>query len=194
MTKQKEPIRLFRSNFLEFFSHITPQVVLIIWVPVALFFAIRGIALTAQAGAPWWHLPLCFGAGWFVWTFVEYVVHRFVFHYHPSTERIKKVFFTFHGVHHAQPMCKTRLVMPPVMSVPLSVLFYALFWVVIARLIGRPLWFDAVFSGFAIGYIIYDIVHYLLHHAKSQKGYLAMCRRQHMAAPFQMSEYALWSQ
>ena len=28
------PIRLFKSDFLEFFTHISPVVVLIIWVPV----------------------------------------------------------------------------------------------------------------------------------------------------------------
>ncbi len=34
----KEPIRLFKSNFLEFFTHIHPAVVAIIWIPVLVYF------------------------------------------------------------------------------------------------------------------------------------------------------------
>ena len=33
----EEPIRLFKSDFLEFFTHISPIAVLIIWIPVALY-------------------------------------------------------------------------------------------------------------------------------------------------------------
>jgi len=36
----EEPIRLFKSDFLEFFTHIHPAVVLVIWVPVAALFGL----------------------------------------------------------------------------------------------------------------------------------------------------------
>ncbi len=176
----KEPIRLFQSDFLEFFSHITPQVVLLIWLPISGFFLIHGIYLNVQANAALWPIPLVIFCGWFVWTLVEYFVHRFIFHYHPKTERLKRFFFTFHGMHHAQPMCKTRLVMPPVISIPLSILFFGLFYLITVSLLEQPLWLEPAFSGFAIGYLVYDMIHYSLHHMKSKKGYLAMCRRQHM--------------
>ncbi len=175
----KEPIRLFKSDFLEFFSHVSPVSVLVLWVPVAGFFVVQSIIHTWGNRFP---LAIVLGllAGWFVWTFTEYVMHRFVFHYHPKTERFKKAFFMVHGVHHAQPLCKTRLVMPPVMSIPLAVIFYVLFYALVVRLIGRPAWFDAVFAGFLIGYIVYDMMHYTLHHSRSKNGYVAMCRFQHM--------------
>ena len=175
-----EPIRLFRSNFLEFFSHISPKLVVGIWLPTVLFFAGRGLYRNVMAQNPLWGLPIMLFAGWFIWTFAEYVLHRFIFHYHPKTERLKRFFFTFHGVHHAQPMCKSRLVMPPAISAPLSMLFYGLFYAVVAIAIGQPLWLDLIFSGFLLGYLAYDLVHYTLHHSKSKNGYLAMCRRQHM--------------
>ena len=178
--KGKEPIRLFKSNFLEFFSHITPTVVLIVWVPILLFFLIRGVVLAVQYNTPFWHAPVLFFCGWFFWTFIEYFLHRFIFHYHPRTERLKKFFFTFHGVHHAQPMCKTRLVMPPVISIPIGLLLYGLFYGLFVAWLRQPVWFNFAFAGSTIGYIIYDIIHYTLHHAKSNSGYLAMCRRQHM--------------
>ena len=174
-----EPIRLFKSDFLEMFSHISPATVLAIWVPVALFFLVESairvsrsvLVLTMAAGLV---------AGWFIWTFVEYMMHRFVFHYHPKTERIKKLFFLVHGVHHAQPMCRTRLVMPPVISIPLAVFFLAAFYLLLVRLAGSAFLFFSVFSGFLIGYIIYDMLHYSLHHSKTRNGFVQMCRYQHM--------------
>lgn len=175
----KEPIRLFKSDFLEFFSHISPAMVLAIWIPLILFFLSRGIFMAVQVGAGV-QVGVFFFGGWFVWTFMEYVIHRFIFHYHPKTERLKRFFFTFHGVHHSQPMCKTRLVMPPVLSVPLGGIFYLLFYLVLVVGLKQPIWLNFAFAGFAIGYTVYDIIHFLLHHAKTKNGYLAMCRRQHM--------------
>ena len=177
---KKEPIRLFKSDFLEFFSHIRPWVVLVFFVPIILVFASVGIIQIVQSEASALIIPLGMLIGWFLWTFAEYVIHRFIFHYHPRTERMKRFFFTFHGVHHAQPMCRTRLVMPPIISVPIGVVFVSLYWLVFVVLLKQPLWVAPVFSGTAIGYVCYDMVHYSLHHSKFKKGYLAMCRRQHM--------------
>ena len=39
--------------------------------------------------------------GWFVWTLAEYLLHRFFFHYHPRTERLKRCSFACMG-------CTTR--------------------------------------------------------------------------------------
>ncbi|MFN2155694.1 MAG: fatty acid hydroxylase, partial [Anaerolineae bacterium] len=117
----KEPIRLFKSDFLEFFTHIHPAVVLVIWLPITGYFLYRatlspGLALRLVLGIP---------SGLFLWTLVEYVVHRFVFHFPPRTPRQERISFLFHGVHHAQPMEKSRLVMPPVVSIPLAAICYA---------------------------------------------------------------------
>jgi sterol desaturase/sphingolipid hydroxylase (fatty acid hydroxylase superfamily) len=177
--QDREPIRLFKSDFLEAFSHVTPLTVLIVWVPVTLYF-IFGSVLRARADHAWHRVVLGLAAGWFVWTFAEYVLHRFLFHYHPATERFKRLFFMMHGVHHAQPLCKTRLVMPPVVSIPLALAFYGLFHLVVGSALRQPAWFDPVFAGFLGGYIAYDMMHYTLHHSRTKNAYVALCRRQHM--------------
>ena len=41
ISHSREPIRLFRSRFLEFFTHIHPAVIVIVWLPVALWFLRR---------------------------------------------------------------------------------------------------------------------------------------------------------
>ena len=177
--RSNAPIRLFRSDVLELFSHVRPSTVLVLWAPVALLFLGQSVWRVGSSVAA---AQTAFGvvAGWFVWTLVEYLMHRFFFHYHPKTEKLKRVFFLVHGVHHAQPLCRTRLVMPPAISIPLGVTFYAVFHLVFDVVLGRPLWLAPVFGGFVVGYIVYDMMHYSLHHARVRGGYLAMCRRQHM--------------
>ena len=182
-----EPVRLFQSNFLEFFTHISPIVVLIIWVPLVAFFVVRSI-LTLPAAASWLQIPIGMLAGVFIWTLTEYVVHRFVFHYHAKSPGLQRIFFLFHGVHHYQPQCKTRLVMPPVVSIPMAVLFYGIFYLVVGVLIGAPSWVSPLFAGFILGYVVYDMIHYATHHFPMRSGYLKFLKRYHMQHHFKTPE------
>ena len=152
-----EPIRLFESDFLEFFTHIHPVVVLIIWVPVATYFLITGI-LNSPGGTAV-HVPIGFLLGMLLWTFAEYTLHRYVFHYQPRNPWQEKIVFLFHGIHHLQPQCKTRLVMPPAVSVPMI---------------------GPTFSGFITGYLIYDMTHYATHHLPMRHGIWKFLKRHHM--------------
>jgi sterol desaturase/sphingolipid hydroxylase (fatty acid hydroxylase superfamily) len=179
IVRSKEPIRLFASPFLEFFTHVHPAVVLIIWVPVVIYFLVRAV-LTRAPGSGWVYIPLAFLIGVFLWTLAEYMLHRYLFHYSAHTPWQERMIFLLHGVHHAQPMIKTRLVMPPAVSVPFAALFYALFWLILGVLLGAPAWVAPLFAGFLTGYIAYDMTHYALHHLKARTGYYAFLRRHHM--------------
>ncbi|HOE03265.1 MAG TPA: sterol desaturase family protein [Anaerolineaceae bacterium] len=173
------PIRLFKSDFLEFFSHISPITVLVIWLPVALFFLIWSIA-HAPAGAFPVVIPLGFLVGLFLWTLAEYVLHRFLFHMPVKGEKAERIIFLFHGVHHAQPQLKTRLVMPPVISIPLAAIFYALFYLFFAVILKAAQWVAPVFSAFIFGYLLYDLTHYATHHFPMRGGYAKYIKRYHM--------------
>jgi sterol desaturase/sphingolipid hydroxylase (fatty acid hydroxylase superfamily) len=177
------PIRLFKSDFLEFFTHISPVAVLIIWVPVIIFFLARSIIQTSTYGG-WVYIPLGVLIGMFVWTFAEYTIHRFVFHYDPKSERVAKVWFMFHGVHHVQPQLKTRLVMPPALSIPLAVVFYFFYYLIIGKLLAAPQWVDPVFAGFMTGYLIYDMTHYATHHWPMRSRTAKYLKRYHMIHHF----------
>ena len=172
-----EPIRLFKSDFLEFFTHIHPAVVLAIWTPVVAY--CLAVAVRPGGASPA-SLSLGFLAGLFLWTFAEYTLHRFVFHFPPRTPRQERLVFLFHGVHHAQPQCKTRLVMPPAASIPMALIFYALFYLVFGVVLGIGYWIAPTFAGFIIGYLIYDMTHYATHHWAMRSGYLKFLKRYHM--------------
>jgi sterol desaturase/sphingolipid hydroxylase (fatty acid hydroxylase superfamily) len=180
--KNKDPvsIRLFKSDFLEFFTHISPVTILALWVPVT--FLLLGRAwLGAVPGVFPWHIPLGFLFGLFLWTLGEYTLHRFLFHYPAKTPRAERIFFLFHGVHHAQPQDKTRLVMPFPVSIPLALVFYGLFTLVLGVLLRSPAWVDPLVAGFMVGYLVYDLTHYATHHFAMRTGYAKFLKRYHMA-------------
>ena len=163
------PIRLFPSDTLEFFTHVHPAIVPAVWVPVAALFLARGTSLAQASGHAYSVFP-AFCLGVILWSFTEYVLHRFIFHFTPRTPLGKRISFLMHGVHHAQPRVKTRLVMPLMVSVPLACLFYLLFSVVVSSFMGAQHLVGSLFSGFVIGYVCYDLTHYALHHVQFKGG------------------------
>ena len=74
--------------------------------------------------------------------------------------------------------------MPPILSIPLALLFYGLFYFVIGQLLGAPQWVAPMFAGFIVGYLIYDMMHYATHHFPMRSGYLKYIKRYHMAHHF----------
>jgi sterol desaturase/sphingolipid hydroxylase (fatty acid hydroxylase superfamily) len=172
------PVRLFKSDFLEFFTHISPVTITVIWAPIAIFFL--GRAIVTLNGQPAWVIPAAFLIGLVLWTFSEYTLHRFVFHFKPRNAWQERATFLFHGVHHYQPQCKTRLVMPLALSIPMAFVFYFLFQLVIVQLLALPQWIDPMFSGFMVGYLIYDLTHYATHHFPMRSGWAKFVKRYHM--------------
>ncbi len=176
----QEPVRLFKSNFLEFFTHITPQAICAIWLPVVAIALITG-ALQWPAGvSPLWYVgAFVFGSA-LLWTFMEYVLHRFVFHFQPRNNTQWQLIFLFHGIHHYQPHIKTRLVMPPVMSIPMGLFFFGLFWLVLGVILGVPFAVAPMIAGTILGYVAYDVIHYATHHAPMKGSIAKFLKRHHM--------------
>jgi sterol desaturase/sphingolipid hydroxylase (fatty acid hydroxylase superfamily) len=173
------PIRLFPSDTLEFFTHVHPAVVPVVWVPVAAVFLLRAVPVATAAGHSW-SVVFGFASGLLLWTIAEYLLHRFIFHFTPRTPLQERVLFLMHGVHHAQPRVKTRLVMPLMVSVPLAFLFYLIFFVVVSRILGAPWLTGTLFAGFVVGYVCYDLTHYALHHVQFNRGVGKFLRTHHM--------------
>jgi len=193
---EREPIRLFHSGFLEYFTHVNPVLVPLLYIPAISYLLYRGAAYTGDYR--WGVLVLFWITGLAVWSPVEYLLHRFFFHFKPRGQRQERISFLFHGVHHAQPMVKTRLVMPPMVSIPLAVLFYFLFRLTVTLVIllidrtggsmipgidgsihaAWPVY--PLFAGFLSGYVLYDMLHYSMHHFNIKSGYIRKIRRHHM--------------
>ena len=184
-TKQESgSLRLFKSDFLEFFTHISPLLVLFLFSAVITYFLARGAQ--ENQGAVLWRVLLPWVLGLIIWTPAEYLLHRFVFHFSPKnpSEHMKRILFLMHGVHHAQPREKSRLVMPPVLSLPMAVVLWLLFNYLVGNLFGLPLIVPGLFAGFMSGYLIYDMTHYALHHFSLSGEYFRKLRQHHMGHHF----------
>jgi sterol desaturase/sphingolipid hydroxylase (fatty acid hydroxylase superfamily) len=172
------PIRLFKSDVLEWFTHVSPLAVIVLFGPVVIGSLVVA-ALNWQGPPLALALPLMFVLGFAIWTLTEYLVHRFFFHFEPKSIWGKRLIFLFHGVHHVQPHIKTRLVMPPAVSIPGGALFFWLFSLVFSSL-GYPALMLPTFAGFTLGYIAYDLLHYAEHHLPMKGKVLKFLKRHHM--------------
>jgi sterol desaturase/sphingolipid hydroxylase (fatty acid hydroxylase superfamily) len=147
-------------------------------MPGVWFLPVIALCVIASRGAQghsWSVIAGCMLAGTLGWTFVEYVLHRFVFHL-PATKirPIRFVLFTMHGYHHEFPNDPGRLVAPPVLSWPISALLALLFWALFGP------WWQAIFAGTLLGYLAYDWMHYYNHHGTPKSRFGRFMRRFHM--------------
>ena len=171
VSNKNETVRMFESDFMEFFSHVHPATPIVLYGPVIalmLYLALVRNQLSLLA------VLAFFVFGILTWTLLEYVIHRYVFHYEPKTRWGKLLHFIMHGVHHDYPNDATRLVMPPVISVPLAVIFYILFSLTLGRFA------PAALAGFGFGYVGYDTIHYATHHFAMKRGVWRWLKQYHL--------------
>jgi len=153
ISNKNETIRLFKNPVLEYFSHIHPATPLVVFIPIMLITSYFGYMQTSVFSG-----TISFFLGILLWTLMEYVIHRWAFHYEPKSETGKRVHFLVHGIHHDYPRDATRLVMPLLVSLPLATVFFFAF----KALFGS--YYFNIFSGFLLGYMAYDSIHYATHH------------------------------
>ena len=176
ISTKNESVRMFKSGLLEFFSHVHPITPLVLYLPVvaySLYFAVWREELSLLL------IVALFVFGWLIWTLLEYVIHRFVFHYEPKSRAGKVLHFVVHGVHHDYPNDASRLVMPPAVSIPLAFFFYVLFALVFGRFC------PPIMAGLVSGYIFYDSLHYATHHFAMRRGAWSWLKRYHLRHHFQ---------
>jgi sterol desaturase/sphingolipid hydroxylase (fatty acid hydroxylase superfamily) len=170
---------MFENRLLEALSRVHPVVPPLLYLPVvtvclAVAIGDRDLGVVSVAGV--------FLLGLASWSLAEYLLHRFVFHFQPGTRWGGRLHFIIHGVHHDYPHDPMRLVMPPSVSVPLAVLVFVGF-----RALLGPDWSLPFFAGFLIGYLVYDMAHYHIHHHRSTNRLSIALRRYHYRHHFQQS-------
>ncbi|NJN41993.1 MAG: fatty acid hydroxylase [Flammeovirgaceae bacterium] len=100
---------------------------------------------------------LLFLAGFLTLTWIEYNVHRYIFHMKPITKIREKIQYTMHGIHHEFPKDKDRLAMPPLLSITISTILLLFFKLIMGDLV------FAFLPGILCGYAFYLFIHYIVH-------------------------------
>jgi sterol desaturase/sphingolipid hydroxylase (fatty acid hydroxylase superfamily) len=193
VSNRDESVRMFRSDLLERTTYVYPWVPHLIYVPIVialLWMSPLGLAASL----------MYFAIGLLVWTFIEYLLHRFAFH---APDEIMKetheisaglelnepvipalptlrhvIYFIFHGVHHEYPSDSKRLVMPPVASLPMGLVA----WVIFSMIFGGTV--IPAFAGLLVGYLIYDTTHFVLHHKSVPTAFGKLIKKAHMRHHF----------
>ncbi|XP_046591082.1 fatty acid 2-hydroxylase isoform X2 [Neodiprion lecontei] len=173
------PIRLFASNGLERLT-VTPwYMVPAVWIPIIFFLLYRGCSIDLKGNFVDSIPQISFAISWgiLLWTFLEYTLHRKLFHMKPPAD--SKIFITLHfllhGLHHKAPFDEQRLVFPPVPAMLLAVVFYTAY-----EMVFPVAMMNFAAGGVAIGYLCYDMTHYYLHYGSPKaETYMYVMKRYH---------------
>lgn len=163
--------QMFETPLIERFSRISPVSPFLFWLPVLTYAGVRAVGNGVGAAA----LSGLVLLGLLLWTFAEYTLHRYVFHYLGPRSWQRRMHFVIHGVHHDFPQDADRLVMPLGASIPMGVGFYLLF-----RVLAGAVLVDPLFIGFGLGYLTYDGTHYAIHHFRMRSRWGKWLKRYHM--------------
>jgi sterol desaturase/sphingolipid hydroxylase (fatty acid hydroxylase superfamily) len=166
---------MFANPWLEWLSRVHPATPFVLYLPV-----VAALLLwpgSAAHGA--WFRLLPFGAGLLLWTLLEYLLHRFVFHFTGADGRPPRWQFHVHGVHHEFPGDRDRLVMPPAASVPAAILVFVGARLALPGAVALPL-----VAGVVTGYLAYDFLHWRAHAGRSTHWLARAHRRYHLQHHF----------
>ncbi|CAN1290283.1 Dihydroceramide fatty acyl 2-hydroxylase FAH1 [Linum perenne] len=113
----REGPRFFANDVMEALTRTVWWAIPAIWLPVVCWFTLMsarmGLALTEVASL------VLFGV--FIWTLLEYTLHRFLFHIKTKSYWGNTAHYLLHGCHHKHPMDGLRLVFPPAATAILCV-------------------------------------------------------------------------
>src|SRR2546428_4806042 len=159
---------MFNHPFLEWFTGTRPRTLVVIFLPASAYFVWAALVGGWSPRAS----SILFGGGVMLWTLIEHLMHRFVFHLTPRGRLGVLFAYLIHGVHHAFPEDRRRRLMPPIVTVPVA----GVLFLVLRLLVGAAS--APIFAGALFGYLAYDLLHYASH-ARVLRGRVPRYLRQH---------------
>ncbi len=161
--------RVFENNFLEKFSKTNAYFVIIAYLIISagllVYFSLKtDISIALQI--------TIFFSGLIFFSFIEYIVHRYLFHSDKSSDK-GNFSYRLHHIHHDHPRDKKRLALPLPVGLILASVLYFLFWLLMGD------YTPFFFPGFIIGYALYLLIHYLIHTKRPPNNIFQLLWRNH---------------
>ncbi|XP_002987190.2 dihydroceramide fatty acyl 2-hydroxylase FAH2 [Selaginella moellendorffii] len=167
----KESPRFFENQILESLTRTVWWVIPLVWLPFICWL----LLVSSQRGLKSQSIVSCLISGVIIWSLLEYSMHRFLFHVKTSGYWSNTFHYLLHGCHHKHPMDGYRLVFPPAATLG----FLSIFWPIIASLAPREM-APTILGGGILGYVIYDVTHYFLHHGVAFDQWSRRLKRYHL--------------
>lgn len=131
-------------------------------IPAVCYAPVLGlfVAWSAAAGmfqrSAWALYP---AGGLALWTLIEYLMHRFLFHFPPASPKLRHIQANLHLKHHDRPDDPAQIVAQPAFSMPIALAI----WGTLRLAFGA--WGPAclVMAGVIGGYLLYEWVHFAVH-------------------------------
>ena len=179
--KHKGSAQLFQNPVLERLSHTHIALPVSIFAATGVLSMYYGLTHGFMSGVSALGLFL---VGLLAFTFVEYLVHRYVYHIPATSPGRAKFQYTMHGVHHEYPKDKTRLAMPPIVTVFVASLLFFIFRFTFGS------YAFGLLAGFTFGYAMYLFVHYAIHAYSPPKNFLKVWWTHHSQHHYRQDEVA----
>lgn len=149
--------------------------IVIIPIAIAQFVAVfQSGAISVAIGAA----LMLFGA--FSWTFIEYLLHRFAFHSSSKHPLMKPFNSTLHLWHHQKPTALEYVAAPMSLAIPV----YAIYVGFVYLLSGDRNVSLMIGNGLALGYLLYEYVHFAAHQHHVKLPGLKYLKRYHLMHHF----------
>jgi len=176
---------IFSNKFLESLSYYPWWYIWVLWTPVMLYNIYAGFVASAGAtssfGAALTTSVGSYIVGALMWSIMEYVLHRWVFHLEVFSNSGNVFHYFAHGIHHLIPTDSSRLTFPPLFAAVLGTAFFFLFRSCAAAFFTpAQLSYNLFYSGFILGYVMYDTMHYFFHHSNSENRIFKRLKAAHM--------------
>ena len=143
------------------------------------------LALTPGANFSSRRIILLLGLGILSWTLIEYVLHRFIFHYDAHSEFGKKFVYAAHISHHENPRATNRLFSGLLISLPIATAYLLLAWIATRSLTAAVY----LFTGLVAGYCCYEWLHFQAHHRRPRLRLFRYLRRYHLLHHYQSPDH-----
>ncbi len=153
--KDSGQAKIFRNPVLEALTKTSPLITICTYAPVFAFLFYE--AFNLQVVDTFWKGLAIFLFACFFWTFFEYMMHRYVFHFITESPLVQKFHYLVHGIHHEYPRDRERLFMPPAPALLIVVILFATFWLIMRQYV------YVFLPGFLSGYLMYAFIHYAIH-------------------------------
>lgn len=174
-------VRLFESRVAEALTSSPPYAPYVLVLPLVAWLGVdvaRAAVTSGQSTGPAVVTAAALGA--LTWTLVEYLMHRFLFHFPARGEAGLVTTFLVHGHHHVHPHDPRRIAATPIQFGSLLLLFFG----IVRATLSAPL-AHAALAGVALGYLGYEWAHWVAHHGKPRTPWMRALKRHHLRHHFE---------
>ena len=143
------------------------------------------LTIAPRADFSWRQIFLLISSGVLSWTLIEYVLHRFIFHYHARSAFGKKFLYAAHLSHHENPRATSRLFSGLFISLPIATAYVLLASIATGSLRAAVY----LFTGLVAGYCCYEWLHFQAHHRRPRLRLFRYLRRYHLLHHYQTPDH-----